>query len=134
MTVLGVFDVKEPHGIQKLLLKASWISKQLSAGDYITDRFIFERKTPSDFLQSLFDKRYKFQLAKMMATEKKIVYIIEGNLKKGFLKWTGGSKPTYDFKKQKKYVEMISSLQAKYDISVVSTTTPSMTAHLLMLQ
>jgi len=56
--------------------------KQLKVGDYIcSDRVCIERKTVSDFIQSMFNQRIFEQLSSLSESFERPVLIIEGNSK-----------------------------------------------------
>lgn len=53
----------------------------LTVGDYVcSDRVCIERKTASDFIQSIFDQRIFSQICELKASYKRPVMIIEGDI------------------------------------------------------
>ncbi len=62
------------------LLHCNTIRKQLVAADYIIGDTAIERKTSSDFCQTVFEKRLFIQLLKMKEKYKNAVLVIEGFL------------------------------------------------------
>jgi len=76
-----IIDNREPENIRKDL---DCIVKRLDVGDYIIGDLLIERKTPSDFFNSLFDRRLWTQLQNLKNAKGYIpLLIIEGNIWRG---------------------------------------------------
>lgn len=109
-------DSKEPTRLKTLLSNKGVEVKgeYLQVGDYLLPgNTIVERKTSSDFISSIFDKRIWIQAKNLAQYEHPIICIVVGN------KW----KDLY-FRKgnyiHKTWVSVIATLASKYNISVLT--------------
>ena len=78
-----ILDQRERNGIEKILKRkgAEVEINTLEVGDYILSNDVaIERKTISDFLQSLIDRRLFQQAQNMVANFNKPLFIVEGDL------------------------------------------------------
>lgn len=77
-----VVDVHEPDKIRMLLLSHpdvdNWLEESLDAADIVVNGVGFERKTPSDFAQSILDNRIDEQIRKLTEAYEHSVILIEG--------------------------------------------------------
>lgn len=93
MEIILNIDTREPESIRTGLLMAigttDWnvVIAALTAGDYVftckadgIPRLFVERKTIPDLISSINDGRFRDQRARLMETNVKTVYIIEGSL------------------------------------------------------
>ncbi|MFN3622327.1 MAG: ERCC4 domain-containing protein, partial [Nitrososphaerales archaeon] len=79
-----IVDVREPSIIPILLLKlgVDVERKSVTPGDYIvTSDCAVERKTTSDFFNSLYSGRLFEQIERLRSSYEKSLLIIEGNMK-----------------------------------------------------
>jgi len=79
-----IADIHEKNSlvISELIKQKGQVEiKHLKVGDYITNSTLIERKTASDFLSSMINKRLTTQLKNMQKAKNKLL-IIEGNLNK----------------------------------------------------
>lgn len=86
MEILLRIDGREPENIKKELSCLGEIAA-LTVGDFIfmgkmdgIPRLIIERKTIADLICSIKDGRFREQRTRLMETNAKIIYIIEGNM------------------------------------------------------
>ncbi len=74
-----LIDSREPKSIREMLEKSLPTKVvQLSCGDYISGRYAIERKTTSDFFQSLQDQRFWHQMSMISTMYAKVYLLIEG--------------------------------------------------------
>lgn len=86
MEIILLIDGREPENIKKELSCLGEIDA-LTVGDFLfkgkydgIPRLIIERKTVTDLLCSIKDGRFREQRTRLMETNAKVVYIIEGNI------------------------------------------------------
>jgi DNA excision repair protein ERCC-4 len=111
-----LIDSRETGIIKKLKNKQGIIVQEefLEVGDILLNKSIcIERKTGSDFLSSIRDRRIWVQASNMIQFEKPIICIITGNIWRDFYfsqsKWI-----------QKSYLGTLATLTASFGISVVT--------------
>jgi DNA excision repair protein ERCC-4 len=80
-----IVDDREPRSVMEALqaLSDCHVSVQrLSLGDYqVDDRLLFERKTLPDFVASVMDGRLFRQAARLAASERRGIIVLEGAVK-----------------------------------------------------
>ncbi|ARM77116.1 multidrug MFS transporter [Acidianus manzaensis] len=85
MARIYVDDREKNSGIPDLLKEfgATVIIQQLSVGDYVIGEDIaIERKSVSDLVHSIFDKRFFDQITRLKSSYKMPILLIEGNLER----------------------------------------------------
>jgi DNA excision repair protein ERCC-4 len=115
---------EERSGVPKLLrdLGVVVILENLSVGDYVVgEGILVERKSVSDFVKSIFDKRLFDQVSRLKESSSRAFLIIEG-----------------DLERVKRYVEnwnavlgALVAIQVSFDINVLTSTDVKDTAYLI---
>ena len=108
--------ISELHSSNQIQLE----TKHLQIGDYLIGNTIIERKTISDFISSMINKRLIQQLQQMQKYKQQFL-IIEGNLEK-----------FNDFKTPNAIRGFILHILTNYNIPIIFTQNPKETSHYLI--